>query len=181
MKSKHIFLGAIALLALSVTSGCVDDVKFGNSFLEKAPGGDVTKDTIFNNAEYTRDFLWNTYSKLYYGLPYYWDGGVGVKMNTGVFEALSDSWHSHNSWDEVNRQFYSGTYIPGNAGKFNYCGENVWSAVRAAYIFLENIDRTPGIDDAEKTRLKAEAKCIIASRYFDMFRHYGPFTRLSLK
>lgn len=173
MKLKHIFLGAIALLALSVTSGCVDEVKFGNSFLEKAPGGDVTKDTIFNNAEYTRDFLWNTYSKLYYGLPYYWDGGVGVKMNTGVFEALSDSWHSHNSWDEVNRQFYSGTYLPGNAGKFNYSGENVWSAVRAAYIFLENVDKTPGIDDAEKTRLKAEAKCIIASRYFDMFRHYG--------
>lgn len=57
--------------------------------------------------------------------------------------------------------------------KFNYCGENVWSAVRAAYIFLENVDKTPGIDDAEKTRLKAEAKCIIASRYFDMFRHYG--------
>ena len=114
-----------------MTSGCGDEVKFGNSFLEKAPGGDVTKDTIFNNAEYTRDFLWNTYSKLYYGLPYYWDGGVGVKMNTGVFEALSDSWHSHNSWDEVNRQFYSGTYIPGNAGKFNYCGENVWSAVRS--------------------------------------------------
>lgn len=25
----------------------------------------------------------------------------------------------------------------------------------------------------EKERLKAEAKCIIASRYFDLFRHFG--------
>ncbi len=173
MKSKHILVSIFGIITITVMSGCVDDVKFGDSFLEKAPGGDVTKDTIFNNAEYTRDFLWNTYSKLYYGLPYNWGGSEAVKMNTGVFEALSDCWHSHNSWDEVNRQYYSATYIPGNGGKFNYCGENVWQAVRSAYIFIENVDKTPGMDEAEKTRLKAEAKCIIASRYFDMFRHYG--------
>lgn len=174
MKSAKILVGAFFAFALaSMTSSCVDDWKFGDSFLEKAPGGDVTKDTIFNNAEYTRRFLWNTYSKLYYGLPYYWDGGVQVKMNTGVFETLSDCWHSHNSWDEVNRQFYSGAYVPGNSGKFKYTGENVWEAVRASYIFLENVDATPDMETSEKERLKAEAKCIIASRYFDMFRHYG--------
>ena len=173
MKPKYILTSLLGVFFLMITSGCVDGIKFGDSFLEKAPGGDVTKDTIFNNPEYTRDFLWNTYSMLYYGLPYYWDGGVGQKMNTGMFEMLSDCWHSHNSWDDVNREFYPGTYIPGNAGKFNYCGENVWKAVRAAYIFLENVDKTPDMSDAEKKRLKAEAKCIIASRYFDMFRHYG--------
>lgn len=174
MKSTKILIGAFFVFVLSaMTSSCVDDWKFGDSFLEKAPGGDVTKDTIFNNAEYTRNFLWNTYSKLYYGLPYYWDGGVQVKMNTGVFETLSDCWHSHNSWDDVNRQYYSGAYVPGSSGKFKYTGENVWEAVRAAYIFLENVDQTPDMEQSEKIRLKAEAKCIIASRYFDMFRHYG--------
>ena len=29
------------------------------------------------------------------------------------------------------------------------------------------------MDNAEKTQLVAEAKCLIAARYFDMFRHYG--------
>lgn len=174
MKLKNIIYGFATMLALATTStSCVDGVQFGDSFLDKAPGSDVTQDTVFNNAEYTRHFLWNTYSKLYYGLPYYWDGGVAVKMNTGVFEALSDCWHSHNSWDEVNRQFYSGGYVPGNNGKFNFRGENVWQAVRAAYIFIENVDRVPGMETSEKERLKAEAECIIASRYFDMFRHYG--------
>lgn len=170
---KTIITFGIAVALSSVATGCVDDWKFGDSFLDKAPGGDVTKDTIFNNAEYTRDFLWNTYTKMYYGLPFYWDGGVQVKMNTGMFETLSDCWHSHNSWDEVNRQFYSGAYVPGNTGKFRYDGENVWQAVRQAYIFLENVGSTPDMDDDEKARLSAEAKCIIASRYFDMFRHYG--------
>lgn len=173
MKSRYLLISIWSLLTLSIATSCVDDIKFGDSFLEKAPGGDVTKDTIFNNAEYTRRFLWNNYSKLYFGLPYYWDGGVGVKMNTGVFETLSDCWHSHNSWDEVVRQYYSGTHLPGNVDKFDYSGENVWEAVRASYIFLENVDNTPDMEDSEKERLKAEAKCIIAACYFDMFRHYG--------
>ena len=38
---------------------------------------------------------------------------------------------------------------------------------------MENIEEVPGMDDSEKTQLVAEAKCLIASRYFDMFRHYG--------
>lgn len=170
MKSNKILIGAFFAFALtSMTTSCVDDWKFGDSFLEKAPGGDVTKDTIFNNAEYTRDFLWNTYSKLYYGIPYYW----GQTLNAGMLDALSDSYHSHLSWDEINRQFYSGGYAPGNSGCFKYTGENVWEAVRAAYIFLENVDKNPDMETSEKERLKAEAKCIIATRYFDMFRHYG--------
>lgn len=31
------------------------------------------------------------------------------------------------------------------------------------------------MDDTEKARLKAEAKSIIASRYFDLFRHLGGY------
>lgn len=161
-----------AFLGLIVMTSCVDEIKFGNAFIDKAPGSDVTIDTVFNNAEYARRFLWDTYSNLYYGLPYYWGGNESL-MNTGIMDALSDCFHSHNDWDEVNRQYYSGAYIPGNDGKFGYTIKNVWVAVRASYIFMENIDKTPGMDDSEKARLKAEAKCIIASRYFDIFRHYG--------
>lgn len=181
MKLHNIVITIATAGAIGTFSSCVDQIKFGNAFLEKAPGADVTQDTIFNNGDYARRFLWNTYSKLYYGIPYWWDGGTAVKMNTGCFEMLSDTWHSHNSWDEVVTKYYSGAYIPGDDGKWSYTGESVWDAVRSAYIFLENIDRTPdkskdpknGIAADEKERLKAEAKCIIASRYFDVFRQYG--------
>ncbi|MDL2291581.1 RagB/SusD family nutrient uptake outer membrane protein [Bacteroides sp. OttesenSCG-928-F21] len=160
-----------------ITVSCVDEIKFGDKFLEKAPGVDVTQDTIFGNAEYARRFLWNTYSKLYYGLPTYW-AKIEGKMNTGMFETLSDCWHSHNSWDGVNRKYYSGSYKAsdedtGDDTRFGFTKENCWEGIRAAWLFIENIDRVPGMDDDEKARLKAEAKAIVASRYFDLFRHYG--------
>ena len=96
----------------------------------------------------------------------------GKKMNTGVFEALSDCWHSHNSWDEVNRQYYSATYLPEMQANsiiaVKMCGRQCVLLTSSWKMWIRHLAWT-----IEKTRLKAEAKCIIASRYFDMFRHYG--------
>lgn len=167
----------ISLFTIGIVStSCVDDVKFGDNFLEKAPGVDLTQDTIFSRAEYARRFLWDSYSNLYYALPRYWDHTS--KMNMGMFETLSDSWHSHLDWDGVNRLYYPGIYNAGTEDtsgevKFGFFKERVWETVRACWIFIENVDRVPDMTDAEKNRLKAEAKVIIASRYFDIFRHYG--------
>lgn len=79
----------IAFVGATLATSCVDDIKFGDAFLEKAPSVAVTQDTIFGKAEYARRFLWNTYSKLYYGLATNWND-VDGKMNTGMFECLSD-------------------------------------------------------------------------------------------
>ena len=49
----------------------------------------------------------------------------------------------------------------------------MWQVVRWCWLLLENVDNVPGMSDTEKTKIKAEAKCIMAARYFDMFRHYG--------
>lgn len=174
IRSKLIYLVvSISLLTIS----CTDELKFGDAFLEKAPGVDVTIDTVFSKAENARYFLWDTYGKLYYGLPVYWND-VDGKMNMGMFETLSDTWHSHLSWDGVNRSYYNGTYNAnrednGNDTKFGFSKENTWEAIRKAWLFIENVDRVPDMDQNEKDRLKAEAKVIIASRYFDMFRHFG--------
>ncbi|WP_159518152.1 RagB/SusD family nutrient uptake outer membrane protein [Sunxiuqinia indica] len=176
MKKINIYILSF-LIGGAVWTSCVDDIAVGDSFLEKQPGVDVTQDTVFSNAEYTRRFLWNDYSKLYYGLPVYWNS-IDNRMNMGVFETLSDCWHSHLSWDGVNRHYYSGSYSAGveessDATKFGYTKEEVWEAVRQSWIFIENVDRVPDMEDSEKERLKAEAKVIIASRYFDLFRHFG--------
>ena len=169
---------AIASLLLGgfVMTSCVDEVNVGDAFLEKQPGVDVTQDTIFNSVDYSRRFLWNAYSKLYYGLPVYWND-VDNKMNMGMFETLSDCWHSHLSWDGINRHYYSGSYSAGNENggdtRFGYLKEECWEAIRQGWVFIENVDRVPDMGTDEKARLKAEAKVIIASRYFDLFRHFG--------
>ncbi len=176
---KHLskwFITVFAGVAL-FSSSCVDQVKFGDGFLEKAPGVAVTQDTIFGKATYARAFLWDTYSKLYYGLPVYWNAVEG-KMNTGIFEMMSDCWHSHTDWNGVNRKYYSGSYKAGDEDsgddtRFGYTKENCWEAIRAAWLFIENVDKVPDMEEAEKKRLIAEAKVIVASRYFDLFRHLG--------
>lgn len=172
---RNIFFAG--LFSSIILPACVDDFKVGNAFLEKAPGVDVTKDSIFGKAEYARRFLWNTYSGLYYGLTTDWSN-IGAKMNMGTFEALSDVVHSHLNWDGVNNMYYSGSY---NAGmedesphtRFGYSKEGVWETVRKAWLFIENVDNVPDMSDDEKKRLKAEAKVIIATRYFDAYRHFG--------
>ena len=176
---KHLskwFIATLAGVAL-FSSSCVDQVKFGDSFLEKAPGVAVTQDTILGKATYARAFLWNTYSKLYYALPVYWNTVEG-KMNTGIFEMMSDCWHSHTDWNGINRKYYSGSYKASDEDssddtRFGYTKENCWEAIRAALLFVENVERVPDMEDAEKKRLAAEAKVIVASRYFDLFRHFG--------
>lgn len=90
------------------------------------------QDSIFGKAEYARRFLWNTYSKLYYGLATNWND-VDGKMNTGMFECLSDCFHSHNSWDGLNRHYYSGTYTAvtednTSETRFGFTKEETWSA-----------------------------------------------------
>jgi hypothetical protein len=85
IRNKSILVMATCM-SISALFSCVDDVKFGDAFLEKAPGGSVTKDTVFNNAEYTRQFLTSLYSYQYYGLPYYNGSGDFRKQITLMWE-----------------------------------------------------------------------------------------------
>ena len=59
MKLHHrIASGVVALLIGSMAfTSCTDEIKFGNAFIEKTPGGTVSLDTVFASAEYTKQFL----------------------------------------------------------------------------------------------------------------------------
>ena len=56
---KHLskwFIATLAGVAL-FSSSCVDQVKFGDSFLEKAPGVAVTQDTIYVRSCFPVEYL----------------------------------------------------------------------------------------------------------------------------
>lgn len=181
---KHISKAILAVAAIFAAGfashSCTDPLKFGNAFLEKAPGGTVTADTVFTNAEYTRQFLAGIYSKQYYALPTNSTNNPPQCLNywKGMPEALSDNFQLFFQNTIVGNKYYTGALTSSIDGKNNgniypYLNEYIWQNVRNCYILLEKIDDVPGLDAAEKERMKDEARCLLANTYFVPFRFYG--------
>ena len=155
------------------------DLKFGDDFLAKPPAGDLVIGDIFSNANYARRALWATYETLPYGL----NGCGRNKMGQDLLECITDLNHSTIGWGGAGSTWY----YPGNVTadsenndytKYSYTGtaasgEWNWRGIRNAYVFIKNVVDVPDMDDAEKRRLIAEAKMIIAIHYCDFFRHFG--------
>ncbi|HWK57157.1 MAG TPA: RagB/SusD family nutrient uptake outer membrane protein [Parapedobacter sp.] len=172
---KNILIIFLWLLAFAIV-GC-EKFKVGNDFLEKPPSVDVTKDTIFSNLEYANRFLTGAYATLHYGLLYDFSA-KGIGMDADILESLTDITQSFRLDGAVYRIYYSGQYSAGTENnatgtKYSFLHEDSWKGIRMAYIFLENIDRVPNVNEQTKKRLKAEAKMIIAMHYADMYRHFG--------
>lgn len=180
---SKVILAVAAIFAAGFAShSCTDPLKFGNAFLEKAPGGTVTADTVFTNAEYTRQFLAGIYSKQYYALPTNSTNNPPQCLNywKGMPEALSDNFQLFFQNTIVGNKYYTGALTSSIDGKNNgniypYLNEYIWQNVRNCYILLEKIDDVPGLDAAEKERMKDEARCLLANTYFVPFRFYGGF------
>ena len=176
MKLQHIiYASAIALVSGAAFTACTDDVKVGDSFVEKAPGGTVTIDTVFNSAEYTRQFLTGIYGMQYYGLPFSSASGIPTSQHAyqGKLDGLTDIYQIHWNGLAIFNSYYSNTLSANNDPLISFLNDKVWTAVRQAYLLLENIDRVPGLAEAEKKSMIAQAKCLIAARYFDLFSVYG--------
>lgn len=174
--NKNILGGALVLAALCspmVFTSCTDPIKFGDSFLDKAPGGDVNEDTVFTSAVYTKQFLNAIYRKQYYGLTV----GTGVAHCnsgwTGKFEALTDCYALYYSSAVPWKLYYTGSKTADAENLVDFNEDWVWEAVRACYKLLEHLDQVPDLTASEKASMKAQAKCLIASRYFDLFPFYG--------
>ena len=186
MKHNILLHSAVAMiLAGSAMTACTDTIAVGDASLDKATSSTATIDSVFQNAEYTRQFLVGIYSKQYYGLPY---TNGGTKMPhagnpyAGKFDALTDCWHLFWNGAAVYGQYYTGSMTPttnrsdGLDGPlYSYDKEFQWYIIRASHIFLENADRAPEADmkQDEKNRLKAEARCLMVDAFFNTFQHYG--------
>lgn len=177
---KHLpIVGALAFAALGMGS-CTDKIAFGDSFLEKAPGGTVTADTVFGNPEYTRYFLAQCYAYQFYNLPCRSTNDPVQYLNywKGPADLLSDSYQALTATPLVFTAYYNGMLTSmsdshNNYNVFPYGNMHIWENVRAAYLLLDRVDGVPGMDDAEKERIKDEARCLLVYTYFQTFRNYG--------
>lgn len=174
MKLNKLYKGVTCLLlGTAMFTACTDKVAFGDSFLDKAAGNTVTEDTVFNSAEYTGQFLNSIYALQYYGLPYNNNCGNSASPWTGKFDQVTDCWLMHWDNNTIYKAYYSGTLDATQTPLFSYSNDNVWQAVRAGWKLIEHLPTVPGLTDAEKASMEAQAKCLIAARYFDLFSVYG--------
>ena len=177
LNHKKVMVGLVTALSIgAVSTSCTDTISFGNAFLDKAPGADATIDTIFTNAEYTRRFVTTMYRYQYYGLPYRnsTDAPHTSSWWAGMFEALSDCWQLYYASSEMYKHLYSGS-LSATSGNTCYEYKRQWlfETIRYGYILMDNIDRCTEMEPTERKRLVAEAKCLMAQSYFNMFRFYG--------
>ena len=175
MKLNNIFRGIVLTAVIgSAVTGCTEQIKFGDSFIEKTPGGDVTIDTIFNSAEYTQQLLTGIYKNQYYGLPFKAGDGNSHSYFSGQIEAMSDCWHNPTASVAMYNLVYNDYMTAASSNSiYGFDKENIWEMVHACYLLMENIDRVPDMDEDTKKQYVAEAKCLIASSYFNLFRMYG--------
>ena len=174
-------MAAAALLAASSCS----DLKFGNAFLEKAPGADMTLEQIFSSKLYAERELIGAYASLRTCLTVHSNNGRyefqngGNKIGWDNLDTMTDLMQSHCTWGGVIKTYYAGTY---NAeaenegyGKFGFHPdqEGAWTGIRRAWIFINNVDRVPDMTDEEKKVRKGEARMIIALQMHEMLRHFG--------
>lgn len=165
--------GALAVLLLVSLQGCDS---LGGSFLEEPPGQDVTKDTVFSDANSARQFLWNAYRTLPYGPGEVSDTEYNKRQVQGdMLASLTDINHSFLPSGGAGKRYYSPTGIPysNHQTKYDYANSGAWAGIRQAHIFLDNVDQVPDMEADTKQRLKGEARMIIALHYTDMYRHFG--------
>lgn len=172
--------GGVFVVTITLICSC-SDIKFGDDFLGTAPElNETTLDSMFSSRFHAEKVLTQAYTYLPYGLPT-GSGGTMNKLGLNVLESLTDlnSSYRDNASDGPGKLYYNGALSsshssPGNEA-YAYGAENDWSAIRYAWIYIENIQKVPDMSYKEKDERTAEAKMIIALSYAEMLRYIGGF------
>ena len=159
-------LFAAVLLMASAALSC--DV------LEKAPGSDVTEDTVFSTKKDFESFLFGTYMLgLHSYYPYHnTNSSRNPNPTMCMTSPMSDesemapSWHSSHIWNTASIQ--KNSIVSQEDRRWNLR----WEAIRRANIIIERIDGTD-FSALEKRGYLGEALFIRALNHFEIFKRYG--------
>ena len=176
---KTIQILLIAILAAG-TVAC-ESLKLGDAGLSQAPEtAGATIDTLFASLKDADKVL----TSAYYYLPYGLISSFDSKMGKDIVESITDHFVSnkHTEGDGPNDLYYTGALganISGDAAggeTYRFGSEKDYTAIRYAWLFLENADKVPAESASDKAALerkKGEAKMCIAIAYAHMLRYVG--------
>lgn len=170
MKSiiNAVFCGALWL----TVSSC--DQKL-TEFLDKAPGVDVTENTIFSSKVQLETYVASTYRIGIHSIFTYNDANLIPTSRTfTINSAITDEGESEMNF--FHTQQWNAATITANdglVGQEDYRYYIRWTVIRNCNIILERIGEVPGLDEAYKNQVMGEVKFIRALNYFEMLKRYG--------
>ena len=156
-------------LMVGMATGC-EDLKFGDSFLEKPASDEMSIDSVFSQKKYADQAL----NQFYKSLPDFMPTLNGYNPGALILDVYSDIGYMQGlSWTHGSIAASSGsTNFPYQLSHKEVTGDPTYG-IRKAYIYIENVDKVPDMTDDEKRIRKAEAKVVIATHYVQMIRFYG--------
>lgn len=158
-------LTALALVLLTMTS-C-------KHYLDQVPDDRITLDLTFHNWQNAQQFLANVYERI---PDEYGQRNPGDVSNRGLWTGGSDE--ADYVWGFVQSNDVNIGNWDANSGFVGDYWTNYYKGIRAASVFMENVDKVTDLDAPSKTKYKAEARALRAMYYFYLMRIYGPVVLL---
>lgn len=159
-KMKRLRYIPLYIILLVSFSSCSD-------YLEKAPGVDVTEDTIFSSKLQLETFVAGTY---YWGLlsdlPM-WDARDKRDCFSG---AATDECEAANTWYWA--QGWNTASLTASDNRDSRWTTH-WKAIRRTNTIIDLIDNAPFDDPNYKKQVRGEAKFLRAYNYWQLFIKYG--------
>ncbi|MBO9727241.1 MAG: RagB/SusD family nutrient uptake outer membrane protein [Chitinophaga sp.] len=162
-KRKYIFSSLLVGLLLSGLLSC-------KKYLDIVPPNTATINTAFQNYSTALRFLYSLYGYM----PTENDAGVGNISACATDQAVI-VWQNNviarllrgeqNSSDPLFNYWEGKNSIP---------GISLFEGIRQCYIFLDNVDKVPGVTPEIAKRWKGEAVFLSAYYHYILLRQYGP-------
>jgi hypothetical protein len=128
------------------------------------PDNIATIDNIFGDRTQAEKYLFTCYYPL---PPFGTNNDPGMVCGDAVWHRLDVNNYAQPGYNLMRRGNNVSSPI------FNYWGTR-YAGIRYCNIFLENIDRVPGVNSLEKARWTAEVKVLKAFYHFCLLEMYGP-------
>jgi hypothetical protein len=156
-------------MTILFTSSCEDAM---GDFLDKAPGVDVTEDTIFSSRAQLETFVASMYQYgIHSNLGYYSADPDDITNNSGTIPAgATDEAETCAAWYDTQK-YNNATLSADNTNDHRFPFR--WTAIRKITVLIDRVHDVPDIDDKYAKQLIAEAKFLRALNYFEMLKRYG--------
>jgi hypothetical protein len=148
IKNKYLWCLATSIFMLA---GCVE--------LDVVPTNKYTDETYWSSQKNAASLLNMAYRQM--------------NSPAWVFrdERLSDN--LYNGYGNDDARVTSNGLANSSTGMFNSVWTDVYAGIKTTHTFLANVDRVPGMDEALRDRMKAEARFIRAFLYFQATNWFG--------